>query len=88
MHSITRITFSALAIVALSAGPHAWAKRPVTTDDSVHQKSVGAPQISPDGSRILSTVRRWEWPGGKVEPDRGTKPPEARSHIRLEARWS
>jgi dipeptidyl aminopeptidase/acylaminoacyl peptidase len=77
----TRLSLAALAIVALSSGPQASAKRPVTIDDSVHLKSVGAPQISPDGTRVLFSVRAWEWPGGKGEPDKGTKPPDARSHI-------
>src|SRR5216683_1656678 len=82
MQSITRIALVALATAALSAGPSASnAKRPVTIDDAVSLKSVGAPQISPDGSRILFAVRGWEWPGGKGEPDKGTKPPDARSHI-------
>src|SRR5258708_10573602 len=82
MQSITRIALVALATAALSAGPSAsTAKRPVTIDDAVSLKSVGAPQISPDGSRILFSVRGWEWPGGKGEPDKGTKPPDARSHI-------
>src|SRR5258708_946211 len=82
MQSIPRIALVALATAALSAGPSAsTAKRPVTIDDAVSLKSVGAPQISPDGSRILFSVRGWEWPGGKGEPDKGTKPPDARSHI-------
>ena len=81
MRPTTRITFAAFAFIALSTGPRAWATRPVTIDDAVHMKAVGAPQMSPDGTRILFTVRGWEWAGGKVEPDKGTKAPESRTHV-------
>jgi dipeptidyl aminopeptidase/acylaminoacyl peptidase len=58
------------------------AKRPVSIDDAVTLRSIqGAPQISPDGARVLYAVRAWEWPGNKVETDKGAKPPEARSHV-------
>ena len=81
MHVLTRTTLAAFALIALSAGPQAWAPRPIAIDDVVHLKTVGAPQIAPDGTRVLFTVRGWEWPGGKVEPDKGTKAPEARTHV-------
>jgi dipeptidyl aminopeptidase/acylaminoacyl peptidase len=56
-------------------------KRPVSIDDSVGLKGVMGAQISPDGTRALFTVRAWEWPGNKVEIDKGARGPEMRSHI-------
>lgn len=50
--------------------------RPVTFDDVMQVKSVGAPVISPDGSRVLFTVRQWE-PASAREPDRL----EGRTHV-------
>ena len=47
----------------------------------MHLKGVAGAQMSPDGSRVLFTVRGWEWPDAKVEPDKGSKPPEMRSHV-------
>ena len=81
MQSIPRIALAALATLALTAGTQAAAKRPVTIEDSVSLRGLGAPQISPDGTRVLFALRAWEWPGGKAEPDKGTKPLEVRSHI-------
>jgi dipeptidyl aminopeptidase/acylaminoacyl peptidase len=63
------------------------AKHPVTIEDSVNLRGVSSAQISPDGTRVLYTVRAWEWPGSKAdperkgEPDKGAKPPEMRTHI-------
>ena len=63
-------------IIAASSGPQAAAKRPVTIDDTFHLKGVSGAQLAPDGSRVLFTVRGWEWPENKVEPDKGAKAPE------------
>src|SRR5262245_15049389 len=71
----------AALVIAFSTGPGAAAKRSVTIDDAMHLKGVSGAQMSPDGSRVLFTVRGWEWPNGKVEPDKGSKPPEMRSHV-------
>jgi dipeptidyl aminopeptidase/acylaminoacyl peptidase len=76
--------FAVLAVtlaVCLAAHPGAGAKRPVSIDDSLHMRGVMGAQIAPDGSAVLFMVRGWEWPGDKVEPDKGTKAPEMRSHI-------
>ncbi|MDQ3583193.1 MAG: hypothetical protein M3495_17020, partial [Pseudomonadota bacterium] len=73
--------FGGALILALGAGPRAAAKRPVTIDDALHLKGVSGAQMAPDGSRVLFTVRGWEWPDDKVEPDKGTKAPEMRSHV-------
>lgn len=70
-------------LVAASTVPRAAAPHPVTIDDALHLKGVSGAQMSPDGSRVVFTVRAWDWPGGKVEPDKGAKPPEMRSHIWL-----
>jgi dipeptidyl aminopeptidase/acylaminoacyl peptidase len=36
--------------------------RPVTIDDVLELKAVAAPMVSPDGTRVLYTVRGWEAP--------------------------
>ncbi len=82
MAFVVRSTFVGVALIlALGTGPRAAAKRPVTIDDALHLKGVSGAQMSPDGSRVLFTVRGWEWPDDKVEPDKGTKAPEMRSHV-------
>jgi dipeptidyl aminopeptidase/acylaminoacyl peptidase len=82
MRYVSRAAALAVALILASAAdPRAAAKRPVTIDDALHLRGVSGAQMSPDGSRVLFTVRAWEWPGGKVEPDKGTKPPEMRSHV-------
>ena len=79
---VTRSALVGVALtVAIGAGPRAAAKRPVTIDDALHLKGVSGAQMSPDGSRVLFTVRGWEWPDNKVEPDKGSKAPELRSHV-------
>ncbi len=50
--------------------------RPVTIDDVLDLKAVGSPAVSPDGSRVLYTVRRWE-PASERDSDRR----EARTRI-------
>jgi dipeptidyl aminopeptidase/acylaminoacyl peptidase len=82
MRSPTRAAgFVAALVVTFGIGPGASAKRPVTLDDALHLKGVSGAQMSPDGFRVLFTVRGWEWPNGKAEPDKGAKPPEMRSHV-------
>lgn len=76
-----RVLISCALIALLGAHAQAGEKRSVTIQDSVHLRGVSGAQISPDGSQVLFTVRAWEWPGDKVEPHKGTKPPEMRSHI-------
>ncbi len=44
-------------VLALGSGPRAAAKRTVTIDDALHLKAVSGAQMSPDGSRVLFTVR-------------------------------
>ena len=78
---VTRAALVGTALVIVTSGPQAAAKRPVTIDDALHIKGVSGAQMSPDGSRVLFTVRGWEWPDNKVEPDKGSKAPEMRSHV-------
>jgi dipeptidyl aminopeptidase/acylaminoacyl peptidase len=42
--------------------------RPVSVDDILDLKAVASPMVSPDGTRVLYTVRSWEAPSDK-EPD-------------------
>ena len=82
MPFIARSALAGLALIlAASSAPQAAAKRPVTIDDALHLKGVSGAQLAPDGSRVLFTVRGWEWPENKVEPDKGAKAPEMRSHV-------
>ncbi len=82
MPFIARSAVAGVALIlAASSGPQAAAKRPVTIDDALHLKGVSGAQLAPDGSRVLFTVRGWEWPENKVEPDKGSKAPEIRSHV-------
>ena len=74
MPFIARSTVAGVALIlAASSGPQAAAKRPVTIDDALHLKGVSGAQLAPDGSRVLFTVRGWEWPENKVEPDKGSE---------------
>lgn len=62
-----RKVVGALAAIALwIASPAASAQtRPVTFEDVLALKAVGAPAISPDGTAVLFTVREWvDAPGG------------------------
>jgi dipeptidyl aminopeptidase/acylaminoacyl peptidase len=47
-------------VVMLSAAPAFAQKRPVSIDDVLDLKAVGATTVSPDGSQVLYTVRQWE----------------------------
>ena len=68
---------------SLSAGPgaltHAQDRRPVSFDDIMSMKTPGSPAISPDGARVVYTVRQWETP---QEPDAdGSARRESRTHL-------
>ncbi|MGE3277901.1 MAG: prolyl oligopeptidase family serine peptidase [Vicinamibacterales bacterium] len=51
----------------LTAPALAQQPRPVTIDDVMALKAVGAPEISPDGRRVLYTVRQWEATGDRMD---------------------
>lgn len=80
--TLTTVVVLALAAVPLTlsadgsrqaAPPTASARtRPVTVDDVLSLKAVGAPSVSPDGTQVIYTVRAWE-----VERDRH----ELRTHV-------
>ena len=60
-------TLAAMALILLAA-PSAFAqKRPVTIDDILEMKAVGAPTVSPDGTQVLYTVRQWESEQDRME---------------------
>ena len=62
--------------LALVSAPVAQTTRPVTFDDVMQVKGVGAATASPDGSQALYTVRQWE-PASERDKDRM----EARTRI-------
>ena len=56
-----------MALILLAA-PSAFAqKRPVTIDDILDLKAVGAATVSPDGTQVLYTVRHWESERDRME---------------------
>ena len=56
------------AVVTLLAVLPAYAqKRPVTVDDVLGMKAVGSPMVSPDGTRVIYTVRQWESEKDRME---------------------
>ena len=55
------------------------AQRPMSIDDIMDLKNVGAVQVSPDGSRILYTISAWEHPAAK-DTSKGDRN-EMRSHV-------
>jgi hypothetical protein len=71
-----------LLAVVLVLGVSGWQgagaqdKRPATFEDVLAVKAVGNPVLSPDGARVLYTVREWE-PPSEREKDRR----EARTRI-------
>jgi dipeptidyl aminopeptidase/acylaminoacyl peptidase len=73
-----------LLAVVLVLGVSGWQgagaqdKRPATFEDVLAVKAVGNPVLSPDGARVLYTVREWE-PPSEREKDRR----EARTRIWL-----
>ena len=61
-------TFLASVILVGAAAGASGQPRPVTVDDVLDLKAVGLPVVSPDGTRVLYTVRGWE-PASEKEPD-------------------
>ncbi|MBC7895527.1 MAG: S9 family peptidase [Cytophagaceae bacterium] len=68
-----------VAVAAAFIGTTAWAQRPMTIDDIMDLKNVGAVQVSPDGSRILYSISAWEHPAAK-DTSKGDRH-EMRSHV-------
>lgn len=56
-----------------------WAQRPMTIDDVMDLKNIGAVQVSPDGSRVLYTISAWEHPAAK-DTSKGDRH-DMRSHV-------
>jgi dipeptidyl aminopeptidase/acylaminoacyl peptidase len=60
-------TLAVMAVILLAA-PGAFAqKRPVSIDDILDMKAVGAATVSPDGTQVLYTVRQWESERDRME---------------------
>src|SRR5687768_229741 len=74
--SMLRRLVPAVAVAVLISAPASAQKRPVTIDDVLHLKAVGAPAVSPDGTSVLYTIRQWE-PASEREKDKM----EARTRI-------
>jgi Tol biopolymer transport system component len=58
---------TAAVLTLLTALPATAQKRPVTVDDVLGMKAVGAPMVSPDGTRVIYTVRQWESEKDRME---------------------
>ncbi len=76
MRQVTRACLFQLVIGLLCASALAQ-PRQVTFEDIMAVKSVSGAVISPDGTKVLFTVRRWESPAGKPETH------NMRSHVWL-----
>ena len=87
-HHVRRFDFAhrrLLALAALAALVPALlaaqgAKRPMSIDDIMSMKSVGAPSISPNGALVAFTVGAWEHPNAKADTAKGDRH-ETRSHV-------
>src|SRR5262245_41356177 len=58
---------TAALLTLLTALPAAAQRRAVTVDDVLGMKGVGAPMVSPDGTRVIYTVRQWESEKDRME---------------------
>src|SRR5262245_61473096 len=79
------LTAGALALVPGMLLAQGGAKRPMTIDDMMALKTVGAASISPNGAQVVFTVSAWEHPNAtpaKGDTAKGDKH-EVRSHIWL-----
>jgi len=78
-----RVSLTALVMLGLAAAAavaQAPAKRPMSLDDIMSLKSVGAPNISPNGTTVVFTIGGWEHPNAKSDTAKGDKH-DSRSHI-------
>jgi dipeptidyl aminopeptidase/acylaminoacyl peptidase len=67
------------ATPALSQGP---ARRPMSLDDLMAIKNVGAVALSPNGAQVAFVVSGWEHPNAKGDADKGDKH-DVRGHVFL-----
>ena len=74
----------AVGLMAASAAQAQGAKRPMSLDDIMAIKQVGAPNLSPDGRWVTYTVGGWEHPQAKGDTAKGDVH-ENRSHVWLVA---
>lgn len=80
MRNISRrvlLATAAIAVFVFNAG--AAEKRPVTFEDIMKMRAVGSAQISPDGSAVLYTVRKWEPATKDQAPDKESKEDAAKA---------
>src|SRR5258708_3168716 len=81
-----RISPVFVRVLALAVCPRALAaqaaKRPMSIDDIMSLKNVGAPAISPSGAHVVFAVSAWEHPSAKSDTVRGDKH-DMRSHLWL-----
>lgn len=60
-------SYIAAILVFLAVVPAQAQQRPVTVDDVLNLKTVASPIVSPDGTRILYTVKQWESERDRME---------------------
>ena len=64
MRAVALCLFAALSFARTTSAQN----RPVTIDDVLGLKTVGAPTLAPDGSAVLFTIRQWQdGEGGKKD---------------------
>ena len=81
MHIIWRhLSFAAVVFSLLTQTSAVAETQPVTFQDIMNMKTVGSPEISPDGNWILYTVRQWESVTDDDDEDELEKM-EARTHV-------
>ncbi|HPV77246.1 MAG TPA: hypothetical protein PLX31_20250, partial [Gemmatimonadaceae bacterium] len=74
---------SALVLLA-GVAPAGAQTRPMTLDDVLELRSVGAVALSPDGARIVYTVSAWEHPAAR-DTSKGDRH-DMRSHVWMVSR--
>jgi dipeptidyl aminopeptidase/acylaminoacyl peptidase len=72
----------AVSFSAASALAQGVAKRPMTIDDMMSLRTVGAPSISPNGTTVVFTINAWEHPGARGDTAKGDRH-DMRSHLWL-----
>lgn len=72
-----RLAYGFFAVALLAAPLRA--QRPMSIDDIMDLRNVGAVQVSPDGSRILYTISAWEHPAAR-DTSKGDRH-DMRSHV-------